>query len=108
MKGQYLKRQKLTLQPVATTAISEVTEEGQEVVDNTTEVVDTVAENESDASMSYEWAIIVFEGHLKHIELYDSGTSHHISPFKEDFIAYRHTSPCPTVAQKSVPIVTWA
>jgi len=88
MEGQYLKRQKLTSQPIATTTISEVTEEGQEVVDDTTEVVDMVAKNESDVSVSYEWAIIVFEGYLEHIELYDSGASHHISPFKEDFITY--------------------
>ena len=93
MEGQYPKRQKFTSQPVAATAISEVTEEGDEVVDDTTEVVDTVADNESDASMLYEWATIVFEGHLEHIELYDSGASRHISPFKEDFIAYWHTSP---------------
>ncbi len=88
MEGQYPKRQKLTSQPVAATAISEVIEEGDEVVDDTTEVVDTVAENESDASVSYEWATIAFEGHLEHIKIYDSGASHHILPFKEDFIAY--------------------
>src|SRR6266403_5652028 len=81
MECQYPKRQKLTSQPVATTAISEVTKEGEEVVDDTTEVVDMTAENESDASVLYKWAIIVFKGHLEHIELYDSGVSCHISPF---------------------------
>ena len=101
MEGQYPKRQKFTSQPVAATAISEVTEEGDEVVDDTTEVVDMVADNESDASVSYEWATIAFEGHLEHIELYDSGASRHISPFKEDFIAYRHTSPRPITATDS-------
>jgi len=98
MEGQYPKRQKLTSQPVATATISEVTETGEEVVDDTTEVVDMVAKNESDASVLYKWAIIAFKGHLEHIKLYDSGASHHISPFKEDFIAYQHTFPHPITA----------